>query len=393
MKRRSNLLFVLIVVLSLLWGQSNIVFAENNAISSGSAVTVEKKQFVALEAIVHQVTSGQAITIKALKQQTTSTWSFQNGLLFDWRVPVTTWQGESGIWVKPSEAGHMGFLLLIDKGQLKYIEVEKHAFFQNQLNFSAVKTQTAIRNLPLDDQLILVNKDHNIDLSYKTSLLSNSKLGIRGLPDVQISKRIANDLKALFNEAKRTNGYSLYCTSGYRSVDRQRRILNQEVRVLTNRGVKNPLNVARRTINLPQQSEHHTGLAVDIVSTNALTLRAFKVSKEAVWLAKNAPNYGFILRYPANKESITGISFEQWHFRYVGKEFAKLLTQEKLTLEEWVEQGKKGRLYTDSQGKKHWFVVIASKDKTYNRLPQTVGMVKCYYIAPEWVGVDIMLKP
>lgn len=391
MKYHLRRLYLLIILFSLLGVSSHTAFAESKVVTSGAAVTTERMQFVPMEEIAQQITSGQAIVFKSLKQQSKSTWHFQNGLLLDWRLPVVSWQGKPGIWVSPNETDLIGCILYIDKAQLKYIEVMKNANVENPVSFTGIQAKGKESNLPLDYLLMLVNKDNNIDLTYKTSLISNSKLGINGLSSVQVSKLLANDLKALFKEAKQTQGYALYCTSGYRSVEKQSSILNQEVRVLTNRGVKNPLKVARRTINLPQQSEHHTGLAVDIVSSNALTLRAFKVSKEAVWLAKNAPKYGFILRYPANKEPITGISFEQWHFRYVGREFAKLLTQEKLTLEEWIEHAKKGRIYTDSQGKKHWFVVISTKDKTYKRLPLTVGMVKCYYITPEWVGVDIML--
>ena len=78
-------------------------------------------------------------------------------------------------------------------------------------------------------------------------------------------------------------------------------------------------------------SEHQTGLATDInkVDTSFEKTEAFK------WLINNAYKYGFILRYPKDKEEITGYNYEPWHYRYVGKEAAKTITQENLTFEEY----------------------------------------------------------
>lgn len=81
----------------------------------------------------------------------------------------------------------------------------------------------------------------------------------------------------------------------------------------------------------PGHSEHQTGLAMDINSV----YDSFADTKEAKWLAENCPRYGFIIRYPKGKESITGYKYESWHIRYVGKELAEELTAKNLTLEEY----------------------------------------------------------
>jgi D-alanyl-D-alanine carboxypeptidase len=81
-------------------------------------------------------------------------------------------------------------------------------------------------------------------------------------------------------------------------------------------------------------SEHQTGFSLDINMDNI----NFKKTLEYNWLSKNAYKYGFILRYPKNKENITGYTFEPWHFRYVGKKHAKYIYMQGLTLEEYIKE-------------------------------------------------------
>ncbi len=365
-------------------------FAETREWNTTDVVQLEYKQFISLENLVQQVASSSAVNLNGLTQENEDTWRFESGLLTNWHIPIVKWNGVYGIWTDSKDLELLGMLIYTEEGKFHCMTVGRRPSKDMQTTFVAVQSQTTLGSLPFDYRLILVNKDSEIDLSYKTAFVTNQQVGILGQPDIKISNLIGTDLKALFDEAKRAKGYGLYCTSGLRTVERQRSILNREVNKLTSLGVKNPTDVARRTINLPGQSEHHTGLAVDIVSTKALTLRAFKTSQEAVWLAQNAPTYGFILRYPPNKRPITGIDHEQWHFRYVGKEFAKLLTNESLTLEEWIEQGKKGRIYTDSQGKKHLFFVVNVQDQQNEQLPEEmINKVTCYYVNTQWMGIDV----
>ncbi len=121
-------------------------------------------------------------------------------------------------------------------------------------------------------------------------------------------------------------------------------------------------------------------------------LGSFKGSAEAKWLESNSYKYGFVLRYPNGKTNITGISYEPWHFRYVGKTYAKILTDNKLTLEEWIKKGKQGALYQSPDGKTHYFVVISSslKAEALNELIST-SEIKKYYISPAWVAYDLVI--
>ena len=86
----------------------------------------------------------------------------------------------------------------------------------------------------------------------------------------------------------------------------------------------------------PGHSEHQTGLAVDLTTADQYCRleRCFGDTAAGKWLAANTPAYGFILRYPDGKEAATGYTYEPWHFRYVGPEFAKALVESGLTLDE-----------------------------------------------------------
>ena len=94
--------------------------------------------------------------------------------------------------------------------------------------------------------------------------------------------------------------------------------------------------LASQAVTVPGASEHQAGLAFDIISNDYVTLdEGFAETNAGQWLSENSCKYGFILRYPKGKEDITGIEFEPWHFRYVGREAAEIINKEGITLEEF----------------------------------------------------------
>lgn len=142
-------------------------------------------------------------------------------------------------------------------------------------------------------------------------------------------KEAAKALEDMFNGAKKS-GITLYAVSGYRSYNRQTEVYDAEVsRVGEEKAVQ--------AVAYPGNSEHQTGLAMDISSESAdfLLTEGFGETKEGKWLKENAHLYGFILRYPKGKEKITQYKFEPWHFRYVGKKSAKDIYENDWTLEEY----------------------------------------------------------
>lgn len=142
-------------------------------------------------------------------------------------------------------------------------------------------------------------------------------------------QQVTSPLQAMFAAAQ-TAGLSLMLNSGYRSHAMQVEVYNSEVYGFGQ-------ELADQQSARPGYSEHQTGLAVDIEPANhACELKqCFADTPEGKWLAANAHRYGFIIRYPADKQAVTGYAFEPWHLRYVGPELATALHATPQTLEEF----------------------------------------------------------
>lgn len=179
-----------------------------------------------------------------------------------------------------------------------------------------------------EDYTILVNKTNVLRSDYTPKNLV--KLNIEFLSDTSnesrcMEKKAADSLEDLVATAKKEN-IILIGSSAYRSYKSQLRILKEETD-------KKGVDYADKYVAKPGQSEHQSGLAIDVTNR----VRCFdKTSKEAQWLANNAYKFGFILRYPDGKEDITGYNYEPWHIRYVGKDIAKEIYMKNITLEEYL---------------------------------------------------------
>lgn len=137
-------------------------------------------------------------------------------------------------------------------------------------------------------------------------------------------------LALLFNAAYEEAGLTLYGVSAYRSYARQYTIYATN---LATRGIAQ----TNRYSAAPGRSEHQTGLAIDISCASEVfgLETTFADTPEGIWVAENAHRFGFILRYPKDKEDITGYNYEPWHIRYVGTELAGNLYETGLTLDEY----------------------------------------------------------
>lgn len=189
------------------------------------------------------------------------------------------------------------------------------------------------RNDPL---LILVNKNHSLPEDYEVKL-TELPSGLASVASV-----IYEDLCDMLKDGGK-QGLSFVVCSGYRSRERQQELLDEDIRTCMARGMSYEAaydEVTRETMPVGC-SEHNTGLAVDIVALDYQLLdRGQESTPENQWLRENAWRYGFILRYPEGEEAITGIDYESWHFRYVGKEAAEYLHEQGMLLEELWEEGK-----------------------------------------------------
>ncbi|BCB04405.1 putative carboxypeptidase YodJ [Bacillus sp. KH172YL63] len=186
--------------------------------------------------------------------------------------------------------------------------------------------------------LALVNKEYALD-AYKPVDLVRPNVpfvfGSQELEKAQLRKEAADQLEKMFADAKKQEIY-LTAISGYRSYEYQKMLLEREIAQFGE-------EKAVMAVAPPGQSEHQSGLAMDISSksNNFQVNIEFADTKEGKWLAQNAYKYGFILRYPEDKVSITQYQYEPWHFRYVGMEAAKVIHENDWTLEEFFTNMKK----------------------------------------------------
>lgn len=155
---------------------------------------------------------------------------------------------------------------------------------------------------------------------------------------VQFDKRAAPDLEALL-EACNSEGYQLMPCSGYRDVAYQTGLFERQVKQEEDRGApeEDARSAAATVVAEPGTSEHNLGLAVDFGTVDNQKIdESFAQEPVFQWLQENAWKYGFILRYPQDKESVTGIVYEPWHYRYVGKEAAEQIHSRGVCLEEYL---------------------------------------------------------
>lgn len=197
------------------------------------------------------------------------------------------------------------------------------------------KTERAIYKKHKQD-LVLVNAEHALGNSYDLSL--------RAICDgrLQASTRIYSALTQMLSDAGE-EGYHFWIASAYRSKERQQKLVEEDVVKEMRRGLtyRQALKETYRETMPAGHSEHQTGLALDILCSGNMALDASQKAEPGNrWLRENCSKYGFILRYPEGKSDITGVSFEPWHFRYVGKRAAEYKQKEGITLEEfWDRMG------------------------------------------------------
>ena len=175
--------------------------------------------------------------------------------------------------------------------------------------------------------LVVVNRWNELPEDYDIELmeLSNGQ---------KIDERIYPYLQEMFNAA-RAEGICPIVREGYRTEKEQQALYDEKVQAYINEGYsrKRAEKTAKEWVALPGTSEHQLGIAVDINADKS------KCSNDEVyeWLAENAHEYGFILRYPQGKTEITGTSYEPWHYRYVGVEVANEIYERNICLEEYFE--------------------------------------------------------
>ncbi|NLD59773.1 MAG: M15 family metallopeptidase [Clostridiales bacterium] len=171
--------------------------------------------------------------------------------------------------------------------------------------------------------ILLVNAENTLSPDYVPEALVNlyeQRHSFRlASSDIRLTRDTYEAMERMFAAAEADNVNGFIVTSGYRTYERQREIYEQS---------------EPGYAQAPGASEHQTGLAFDVTAENSGS--GFEGTAQYAWLRQHAHEYGFIQRYPANRADVTGISYEPWHFRYVGVEVAAQIHEKGLTLEEFL---------------------------------------------------------
>lgn len=191
--------------------------------------------------------------------------------------------------------------------------------------------------------LVLANKETKLGSDYAPASLSTlpSSLTLYG-KEIRMEETAALAVEALVKELRACGYTDIAVTSGYRSYEYQQILFNT---YLGNEMAAHPgwsqaqceaevLTYSAR----PGESEHQTGLCIDLISTKNVVLDvSFADNPAYEWLMENAHHFGFILRYPKEKEGITGYTYEPWHYRFVGVKAATEIHEKGITLEEYLD--------------------------------------------------------
>ena len=195
-----------------------------------------------------------------------------------------------------------------------------------------------------DKYLLLANKQHPLGATYTPANLCtmDTSLTLYG-KEIQLEANAALAAEALVRELWARGYTDIVVTSGYRSYSYQQSLFHTYVeKEKANHPEWSQAEAEACVLTYsarPGTSEHQTGLCVDLISTNYVSLdESFANNPAYVWLCENAHFFGFILRYPQGKQAIVGYGYEPWHYRFVGVEAATAMHESGQTLEEYLDK-------------------------------------------------------
>ena len=187
-----------------------------------------------------------------------------------------------------------------------------------------------------DWKLLLVNDWNHMPTGYDTEL-SFTDVGNNEVFDSRAADALLQMLEA-------GSAYDIQSVSGYRSAETQDYLYWRKVQQYRDAGYSeyDAQLTGGTVVKRPGYSEHNCGLAIDLGGSGNFSLETnFEETEAFAWLIENCADYGFILRFPEGKEDVTGVIYEPWHYRYVGRSAAKYIMENDLCLEEYLELMKK----------------------------------------------------
>ncbi len=246
------------------------------------------------------------------------------------------------------------------------------------LSISAGNAVYAFDTTLSDNNLILVNKEHPLDRNDKANDLVELDGSISKTKNSILMRQDAADAFLSMYQDMEKSGVEVSAVSGYRSFSYQTGLFSNEIdkQLASGKDYNSAYQKAGSVVAPPGNSEHQSGLALDVSGNGSLTEK-FADTPAGKWLAENCWKYGFILRYQQEKKAVTDIIYEPWHFRYVGVPHAYYMHENNLALEEYIALlQKEGKLavkvhdnifdiyYTADTSKEYDNIVSISSDNT-----------------------------
>ena len=220
---------------------------------------------------------------------------------------------------------------------LSYNEIiERNALKMPQFKSDLSEYEMYMNPQNRDEYLVLINEDNPLSSDYIPDDLHDFIYTRGDRAKQKMRLYAAKALEAMFIEM-RANGYTdVSVTSAYRSYEYQSQLFNSRVSALVSAyGEAGARAKVKEGTAVPGSSEHQSGLCADMHNLSAAS-EAFAAQEVYRWLYANCAEFGFILRYPKNKTDITGIMFEPWHYRYVGRYHARKIMESGVCLEEYM---------------------------------------------------------
>lgn len=200
------------------------------------------------------------------------------------------------------------------------VVLEKKKINQTEIPVSQLKENS---DIIYNQSMMLINKENPLDNDYEADITEYNTKGL------EMNRCITKDFKQLSDAVFKNCSEYLYVMSSYRTA-------NDQAAIYAEQGSE----VAER----PGSSEHQTGLALDVY-VNGFAGSGFLKSEAGRYVNSHCWEYGFIIRYPLLKSSVTGIDYEPWHLRYVGLPHSEIISQNGIAFEEYIDLFEYGEFY------------------------------------------------
>lgn len=246
---------------------------------------------------------------------------------------------------------------------------ESTYYYTNELISKYIKHNIETKNNDIDN-LLLVNRYNPLPSNFKAKNLvelSSSKIKLSSSKAI-LNNVVRDALYGMLDAAKKDNITGYVSNSTVRSIEVQNYLYQNRLNINKKNKVKDPERETLKRVAKPGISEHHTGLSMDILSTNGNSATTFGKTEQSKWLNENCYKYGFIIRYPKDKQEITETMYEPWHIRYVGLPHSMIMKKENMCFEEYINYLRENKVIVYELNNEKYSITYINLDEDSSKL-------------------------